>query len=140
MIDVTASIRIPEEELRFHSVRASGPGGQNINKVSTAIQLRFDVRRSSSLPAEVRRRLEKLAGRRMTSEGILVLDARRFRTREKNRADALARLRQLIIRASMRPKRRKQTRPTKSSMEKRLKRKRRKGERKMQRTARYSEE
>ncbi len=140
MILINSRISIPDEELDFIYLRASGPGGQNVNKVATAVQLRFDVRRSHSLPEEVRRRLEKLAGRRITSEGILVLDGRRFRTQEQNRVDALARLRELISRAAIPPKRRKTTRPTKGSKERRLKRKRQEGERKMQRNQRYSNE
>jgi ribosome-associated protein len=133
MITVTPLIRLPEEELKIEYVRSSGPGGQNVNKVATAVQLRFDVRRSHSLPEDVRQRLVKLAGRRMTSDGILVLDARRFRTQEQNRADALDRLRELVARAAAPPKRRKATRPTKSSLERRLKRKHLRGERKTQR-------
>jgi ribosome-associated protein len=140
MIDINSRISIPDEELEFAFVRASGPGGQNVNKVATAVQLRFDVRRSASLPDAVRRRLEKIAGRRMTSQGVLVLDGRRFRTQEQNRADAVARLRELISRAAVPPKRRKSTRPTRGSMERRLKRKRRRGERKMQRGREFSTE
>jgi ribosome-associated protein len=140
MIPITPRIALSEEELEFEFLRASGPGGQNVNKVATAVRLRFEVRRSPSLPADVRRRLEKLAGRRLTAGGILVIDARRFRTQEQNRADALARLRELIARAAVPPKRRKATRPTRSSVERRLKRKRKKGERKVVRGERYSGE
>ncbi|MGB7537724.1 MAG: alternative ribosome rescue aminoacyl-tRNA hydrolase ArfB [Anaerolineales bacterium] len=140
MITVTPRIHLPEEELKIEYVRSSGPGGQNVNKVATAVQLRFDVRRSPSLPEDVRRRLVNLAGRRMTSEGILVLDARRFRTQEQNRTDALDRLRELVARAAVPPKRRKATRPTKSSLERRLKRKRLRGERKIQRKSVYGED
>ncbi len=138
VIAVTPRIRLPEEELQIEYVRASGPGGQNVNKVSTAVQLRFDVRRSPSLPQEVRWRLEKLAGRRMTSDGILIITAQRFRTQDQNRLDALDRLRELIARAAVPPKRRKATRPTKSSKERRLTSKRRTGERKNQRNTRFS--
>ena len=140
MIPITARITLSNEELEFEYLRASGPGGQNVNKVATAVQLRFDVRRSPSLPEDVRRRLEKLAGRRLTAEGILILVARRFRTQEQNRTDALDRLREMIARAALPPKRRKATRPTKSSAERRLKRKRQKGKRKNLRSEKISGE
>jgi ribosome-associated protein len=139
-IAVTPRISLPEEEIRIEYVRASGPGGQNVNKVATAVQLRFDARRSPSLPEDIRRRLIRLAGRRMTSEGILVLDARRYRTQEQNRADALDRFKELVARAAVPPKRRKATRPTKSSLERRLTMKRRRGDRKNQRGKRFSGE
>jgi ribosome-associated protein len=140
MIAVTPRIRLPEKELKIEYVRSSGPGGQNVNKVATAVQLRFDVRHSPSLPEDVRRRLVKLAGRRMTSEGILVLDARRFRTQEQNRADALDKLQELVAQAAVPPKRRKATRPTKGSLERRLKSKHQRGERKTLRGKRISGE
>ena len=111
---------IPDEELEVAFVRASGPGGQNVNKVSTAVELRFDVRRSASLSPTVRSRLLVLAGRRMTKAGVLVIRADRFRTQEQNRADARSRLQELIAEASIEPKRRIKTRPTKASKERRL--------------------
>jgi len=130
MIQITPRLSVSEEELAFEYVRASGPGGQNVNKVATAVRLRFDVRRSPSLPEDVRRRLEKIAGRRLTAGGVLVIDAQRFRTQAQNRDDALARLRELVARAAIPPKRRKATRPTRSSKERRLKSKRQRAERK----------
>jgi len=140
ILAITPLIKIPEEEVRIEYVRASGPGGQNINKVATAVQLRFDVRHSPALPGDVRRRLEKLAGRRLTVDGVLVLDARRYRTQEQNRTDAIDRLRELIARAAVPPRRRKATRPTRGSVERRLQGKRAKSERKMQRGKRFSGE
>jgi ribosome-associated protein len=119
---------IPEEELEESFLRASGPGGQNVNKVSTAVELRFDVRRSPSLPPPVRVRLARLAGRRLTKDGVLVIRADRFRTQEQNRADARARLQDLIEEASREQKPRVKTRPTKASKERRLEGKTRRAE------------
>lgn len=114
------AIVIPEEELVENFVRASGPGGQNVNKVNTAVQLRFDVRHSPSLPDDVAVRLMRLAGSRMTREGVLVIEASRFRTQERNRADARERLAGLVATAEVRPVRRRATKPTKASGERRL--------------------
>jgi ribosome-associated protein len=120
MIRVTPAISIDERELEERFIRASGPGGQNVNKLSSAVQLRFDVRRSPSLPHDVRARLERLAGRRLTNEGVLVLTARRHRTQERNRQDALDRLIEMIQRAAVAPIPRRPTKPTKGSRERRL--------------------
>ena len=127
MIRVTDRISIDESEISESFVRASGPGGQNVNKLATAVQLRFDVRGSPALAADVRTRLEKLAGRRLTTEGVLVLVAQRHRTQERNRADALARLIDLIRRAAVAPRPRRPTRPTKASRARRLDAKKRRG-------------
>jgi ribosome-associated protein len=123
MIRVTPYISIDESEIRESFVRSSGPGGQNVNKVATAVQLRFNVR-SAALPEDVRARLVRLAGRRITEEGDLVIDARRFRTQERNRQDARDRLAALIRQAAARPKPRRKTRPTASSRRRRLQGKR----------------
>ena len=120
MIRVTGTITIDEEEIHQQFIRASGPGGQNVNKVATAVQLRFDVAHSPSLPEDVRERLALLAGKRMTREGYLIINARRFRTQEQNRQDSVARLVNLIRQAAQRPKIRKRTRPTQASKERRL--------------------
>src|SRR5580700_7581347 len=120
MIRVNAQISIEEREIEESFVRSSGPGGQNVNKLATAVQLRFDVRGSPSLGAEVRARLERLAGRRLTREGVLVITAQRYRTQERNRDDALTRLVELIRAAAVRPVPRRPTRPTLGSKLRRL--------------------
>jgi len=124
MFEITSSLSIDERELLLEFVRASGPGGQNVNKVSSAVQLRFDVARSPSLPEPVRARLMKLAGRRVTNEGMLVIEAKKYRSQEQNRFDAIQRFSELVRKASEKPKPRRKTKPTKSSKEERLKNKR----------------
>ena len=133
MIHITGDLFIDEKELEWDFVRASGPGGQNVNKVSTAVQLSFDVTHSQSLPDEVKHRLVKLAGRRMTKEGELIIDARQFRYQERNREDALTRLIELIENATKKPKPRKKTAPSFGSKVKRLETKRQLGEKKRSR-------
>lgn len=125
MIRLTPDLFLDERELEFRFIRASGPGGQNVNKVSTAVQLRFDAARSAALPEPVRRRLAQLAGRRLTREGVLVIEARRFRSQEQNRADAVERL-VTLLREAARPRRvRRPTGPTRGSRERRLESKKR---------------
>jgi len=117
-----------ERELQLEYIRSSGPGGQNVNKVATAVQLRFDVVNSSSLAGDVKTRLIKLAGKRMTDSGVLIIEANRFRTQKKNREDAIERLYELVRKAAEKPKLRHKTRPTKASKEERLKGKKKRGE------------
>ena len=125
MIHITQTITIDESEIQEYFVRASGPGGQNVNKVATTVQLRFDVANSRSLPEEVRKRLILLAGNRITEDGILIIDARRFRTQGRNRENATERLVELIRNAAQRPRIRRRTRPTLISKIRRLESKRR---------------
>jgi ribosome-associated protein len=112
--------RIPEDELEFRFFRSGGPGGQNVNKVSTSVQMRFDVRNSPSLTEPVKERLMKLAGSRLTLDGVIVITAVRFRTQERNRADAVERLQAMVDKASIAPVHRVPTRPTRASKERRL--------------------
>ena len=135
MIRVTDSISIDESELHESFVRSSGPGGQNVNKLSTAVQLRFDVRHSPSLPNDVAVRLMRLAGKRMTKDGVLILIAQNHRTQERNRAEAMDRLIALIQQAAVRPTVRRATKPTKASKERRIEgKKRRSGIKEMRRS------
>jgi ribosome-associated protein len=133
MITINDGIILDDSELQFEFIRASGPGGQNVNKVSTAVRLRFDVNGSPTLPDEVRQRLIRLAGRRIGADGFLTIHARAGRTQESNRREAVERLVELIRRACERPRPRRETRPTLASRKRRLESKRRRGETKSRR-------
>lgn len=124
---------IDENEIQFRFSRSSGPGGQNVNKVATAVQLRWDVGNTQALPDDVKQRLVELAGNKMTDAGILLIEARRYRSQDKNREDALNRLVSLVKQAARRPKKRRTTRPTRNSQERRLEEKRKRSETKRRR-------
>ena len=138
MIQITPTIFIDERELRETFIRSAGPGGQNVNKASTAVQLYFDVVNSPSLPNALRRRLIDLAGKRMTKSGVLVISARRFRTQEQNRRDAFERLTGLIRQAAEKPRQRRKTVPPAASKRRRLNAKRRRGD--IKRMRRFSQD
>ncbi|MFC2064680.1 alternative ribosome rescue aminoacyl-tRNA hydrolase ArfB [Chloroflexota bacterium] len=128
MIKITSNVQLDESEVHYDLIRASGPGGQNVNKVSSAIQLRFDIHNSPSLTAGVKERLIKLTGSRVTKEGVLVIEAKRYRTQDQNRADALRRLVTWIQKALNPPKKRKATRPSVSAKARRLGEKKRRSQ------------
>jgi len=140
MIEITPDLRLNEDEVQFDFIRSSGPGGQNVNNVSTAVELRFDAVHSPSLPEDTRQRLISLAKSSINKEGLLIIDGQRFRTQAANRQDALDRLIELICKAAYRPPVRRKTRPTKASKERRLEIKRRRSATKQLRSQKFPEE
>jgi ribosome-associated protein len=130
MIKVTPDITISEDEIQIQFMRASGPGGQHVNKTATAVQLRFDIKNSLSLPGDIRERLLRFPDRRITTDGVLVITARRFRSQDQNRQDAVQRLIDLVQKSAEKPRRRRKTKPTPASKKRRLEAKRRQGAKK----------
>jgi ribosome-associated protein len=138
MRDILAAI--DEKDIQWAFIQSTGPGGQNVNKVATAVQLRFDVSHSGALTEETRQRLARLAGKRLTQDGVLIIEARRYRTQEMNRQDALRRLADLLLKAYEKPKIHRKTKPTLASQQQRLARKRRRSEMKRLRSGPLSRE
>ena len=138
MLRVNDQIEIRESEIEEHFIRSSGPGGQNVNKLASAVQLRFDIRRSPSLPDDVRARLERLSGRRLTRDGVLVITAQRHRTQERNRDDARQRLLNLVRQAAIAPVPRRPTKPTRAARKRRIESKKRHGSLKRERGSKPS--